>query len=71
MAYRTPTSFWCRSTGPYDITSARYAHMEDNKIAFSMKHIPFVDRETLDRHAQLLADSSVPTPVRSADAQHL
>jgi histidine triad (HIT) family protein len=44
--------------GPYDITSARYAHLEDGKISFSLKNIPVADRTTLDQHARLLADSS-------------
>jgi histidine triad (HIT) family protein len=45
--------------GPYDITSARYAQLEDGKISFSLKNIPVADRTTLDQHARLLADSSV------------
>jgi hypothetical protein len=45
--------------GPSDITSARYAHIEDGNITFTMKNIPFADRSTLDQHAQLLADPSV------------
>ena len=45
--------------GPYDITSARYAHLEDGRITFSMKNIPMANRSTLDQHARLLADSSV------------
>ena len=45
--------------GPYDITSARYARIEDGRIIFSMKNIPLAERSTLDQHAQLLADSSV------------
>jgi len=45
--------------GPSDITSARYAHIEDGSITFTMKNIPFADRSTLDQHARLLADPSV------------
>jgi histidine triad (HIT) family protein len=41
--------------GPYDITSARYADIENGRIVFSMKNIPFASRETLDEHARLLA----------------
>jgi histidine triad (HIT) family protein len=41
--------------GPYDITSARYAHLEDGQITFSMKNVPFTDRATLDEHAKLLS----------------
>jgi histidine triad (HIT) family protein len=42
--------------GPYDITSARYAHIENGNIEFSMKNIPLVPRRTLDEHARLLSD---------------
>ena len=46
--------------GPHDITSARYAHLEDGRIVFSMKDVPLAARATLDEHARLLADVSVP-----------
>ena len=45
--------------GPHDITSARYAHIEDGRIVFSMKGIPLTSRATLDEHARLLADVSL------------
>jgi histidine triad (HIT) family protein len=41
--------------GPYDITSGRYAEIENGKIVFSMKNIPFAPRTTLDEHARLLS----------------
>jgi histidine triad (HIT) family protein len=41
--------------GPHDITSSNYAHIEGDRIVFSMKHIPFAEREILDAHAKLLA----------------
>ena len=40
---------------PYDITSARYADIENGRIVFSMKNIPLASRNTLDEHARLLA----------------
>jgi histidine triad (HIT) family protein len=42
--------------GPHDITSSRYAHLEDGRITFSLKNVPFTPRATLDEHARLLAD---------------
>ena len=41
--------------GPHDITSVHYAHIEDGRISFSMKNVPFTERATLDAHAKLLA----------------
>jgi histidine triad (HIT) family protein len=41
--------------GPHDITSSHYARIEDDRIVFSMKHIPFAERQVLDAHAKLLA----------------
>ena len=46
--------------GPFDITSAQYAYIEDGKVAFGMKHIPFTPRPTLDEHARLLSDLEAP-----------
>ena len=48
--------------GPYDITSGRFARIEDGRIVFSMSHIPLADRGVLDDHARLLAgdDDSPP-----------
>lgn len=40
---------------PYDITSARLAYLENGKISFGLKNVPFADRATLDEHAQLLS----------------
>ena len=48
--------------GPYDITSAHYAYIEDDRIAFGMKNVPFVARATLDEHARLLADFQSAAP---------
>lgn len=42
---------------PYDITSARFARVEGDRIVFSLKHIPFADRATLDAHARLLSEA--------------
>jgi hypothetical protein len=41
--------------GPHDITSAHYARIEDGRIAFGIKHIPFAERAMLDAHARLLS----------------
>jgi len=41
--------------GPYDITSAHYARIEEGEITYSTKHLPFTERSTLDEHARLLA----------------
>ena len=37
-----------------DITSGRFARIEDGKIVFSLKNIPMVKRELLDEQAKLL-----------------
>src|SRR4051812_22978095 len=41
---------------PHDITSERYAQIENGRIVFSLKNVPFTARATLDEHARLLAD---------------
>jgi histidine triad (HIT) family protein len=41
--------------GPYDITSTHYANIEDGKIRFSLKNVPFTPRDVLDEHARLLS----------------
>lgn len=46
--------------GPFDITSAHYAYIENGQVAFSMKNIPFTERSTLDEHARLLSDIEAP-----------
>ena len=51
--------------GPYDITSARYADIEDGRVVFSMKNIPLASRKTLDEHARLLVQS--PRSLQSHD----
>jgi histidine triad (HIT) family protein len=42
---------------PYDITSARFAQLDGDRIVFSLKHIPFAERATLDEHARLLSEA--------------
>jgi len=42
--------------GPHDITSARYANLENGEITFSLKNVPFTSRAILDEHARLLAE---------------
>lgn len=46
--------------GPFDITSAHYAYIENGQVAFSMKNIPFTERSTLDEHARLLSGIEPP-----------
>jgi histidine triad (HIT) family protein len=41
--------------GPDDITSGRYARIEDGRVVFDMSHIPLADRALLDEHAKLLS----------------
>jgi len=41
--------------GPYDITSGRFAKIENGEIVFNLKHIPFAERAALDQHARILA----------------
>lgn len=40
---------------PDDLTSGRFAHLEEGKIIFSLRHIPIANRSVLDEHARLLA----------------
>jgi len=47
--------------GPFDITSGRYAYLENGQIAFGMKNIPLAARSTLDEHARLLSAAFDPT----------
>jgi histidine triad (HIT) family protein len=47
--------------GPYDITSARFAHIEDGQVVFTVKHIATPDRHVLDEHARLLSSGATPT----------
>jgi histidine triad (HIT) family protein len=39
-----------------DLTSARFARIEDGRIVFDLENIPFAERATLDEHARLLAE---------------
>lgn len=48
--------------GPYDITSAHYAYIDDGRVAFGMKNVPFVPRATLDEHARLLSEIHLAAP---------
>jgi histidine triad (HIT) family protein len=41
--------------GPFDITSARYAYIDNGQIAFGMKSIPLAPRSALDEHARRLS----------------
>lgn len=41
--------------GPYDITSARFARIDDGRIVFTVRHVPTPDRSVLDDHARLLS----------------
>ena len=43
--------------GPYHLTSERFARVEDGKVVFDLSRVPMVDRQTLDRHAEMLRDS--------------
>jgi len=40
---------------PNDITSARFASIEDGKIVFDLRNIPRPDRSVLDEHARMLS----------------
>lgn len=45
--------------GPYDITSARFARVENGEVVFTTQHIETPARHVLDAHARLLsADNS-------------
>jgi histidine triad (HIT) family protein len=39
---------------PNDITSGRFAYLENGEIVFGLRNIPKVERPTLDAHARLL-----------------
>ena len=41
--------------GPHDITSARFARIEDGQIVFTPRHLTTPARRTLDEHARLLS----------------
>jgi hypothetical protein len=41
--------------GPHHITSERFVHVEEGRVVFNMSTIPAVQRDVLDKHAQLLA----------------
>ena len=43
--------------GPFHLTSDRFARIENGRVVFDMKNIPFVDRATLDAHAHQLAST--------------
>lgn len=40
---------------PDDITSGRYARIQDGRVVFDIAHIPVADRAVLDEHAELLS----------------
>lgn len=41
--------------GPYDITSARFAQVENGQVVFTVRHIATPERRVLDEHAGLLS----------------
>jgi len=41
--------------GPYDITSARFAQVENGQVVFTVRHIVTPERHVLDEHARLLS----------------
>jgi histidine triad (HIT) family protein len=47
---------------PDDITSGRFAYLDNGKIRFGLRNIPAVDREVLDEHARLLRIESLGLP---------
>ena len=48
--------------GIHDITSCRFVRIEDGQIVFTLKHIPFTERQVLDEHARMLAGASTTRP---------
>jgi len=46
--------------GPHHLTSDRFARVEDGKVVFDLSQIPTADRQTLDDHAKLLAQTGLP-----------
>jgi histidine triad (HIT) family protein len=49
--------------GPHHITSERFAHVEDGRVSFNMSAIPAVERDVLDKQAQLLATPELGIPI--------
>ncbi len=41
--------------GPYDITSSRFAQVENGQVVFTVRHIATPERRVLDEHARLLS----------------
>ncbi|HCW51050.1 MAG TPA: HIT family protein [Clostridiales bacterium] len=48
--------------GPHDITSGRFARVEDGKVVFSHRDMPIADRTVLDEHARLLRVDELTSP---------
>jgi len=48
--------------GPHDITSGRFARVEDGKLVFSCRDMPIPDRTVLDEHARLLRADELTSP---------
>ena len=46
--------------GPHDITSARFAHIENGQVVFTVQHIATPERHVLDEHARLLSSGAAP-----------
>ena len=47
--------------GPNDITSARFARIENGQVVFTVQHIATPERRVLDEHSRLLSGVEVPT----------
>ncbi len=46
--------------GPYDITSARFAQIQNGEVVFTVQHIVTPERHVLDEHARLLSGCGDP-----------
>jgi histidine triad (HIT) family protein len=43
--------------GPHHLTSDRFARVEDGRVVFDLRDVPFADRATLDEQAHALASA--------------
>ena len=46
--------------GPHHLTSDRFARVEDGRVVFDTRDVPFPDRATLDAHARVLRQGWTP-----------
>jgi len=46
--------------GPHHLTSDRFAHIVGGQIVFDLSRVATADRQTLDAHARLLAQTGLP-----------